>query len=74
MYNNRFNTTSVRDLDDSARATEIIELEDAREDINGEIEEVLREYRKLTGRRAATKGAKRIGKSQKDYSFWHKFC
>lgn len=74
MYNNRFNTTMVRDLDDSARATEIMELEDARDEINQEIEALLVEYRRLTGRRSATKGAKRIGRSKKDYSFWHKFC
>ena len=69
MYNNRFNTTMVRDLDDSARATEIMELEDARDEINQEIEALLVEYRRLTGRRSATKGAKRIGRSKKDYSF-----
>ena len=71
---NKFNTTLVRDLDHSRRMTEIMQLEDARDEINAEIEEFLVEYRKLTGRRYATKGAKRIGKSKKDYSYWHKFC
>ena len=71
---NKFNTTLVRDLDSSERMTEIMQLEDARDEINAEIEEFLVEYRKLTGRRYATNGAKRIGKSKKDYSYWHKFC
>ena len=74
MYNNRFNTTAAIELADSARATEIIQLEDARDEINAEIEAVLREYRNLSGRKAATRGAKKIGKSKKDYAYWHKFC
>lgn len=73
MFRSRFNTTLVRDLDSSDRAAEIMSLEDSREEINREIEELLVEYRKLTGRRYATKGAKKIGKTKKDYSYWHKF-
>ena len=41
MYNNRFNTTIASELADSARATEIIQLEDARDEINAEIEVIL---------------------------------
>jgi len=57
----------------TSRDAEILELENAREDINREIEAVLASYKKLTGNRKATKGAKKIGKSKKDYSYWHKF-
>ena len=38
-----------------------------------EIETLLREYKKLTGKGKAVRGAKKIGKSKKDYSYWHKF-
>ena len=57
----------------SSREAEILELENAREDINREIESVLVAYKKLTHNAKATKGAKRIGKTKKDYSYWHKF-
>ena len=30
-------------------------------------------YKKLTGNKKAVKGAKKIGKSPKDYCYWHKY-
>lgn len=73
LFRSKYNTTLVQNLNTSARESEIFELEAAREDMNREIESLLVSYKKLTGRRKATKGAKKIGKSKKDYSYWHKF-
>ena len=73
MYNNRSKNAVVTDLDNAQREMQILELEDAREQINREIEALLVSYKKLTGNRKATKGAKKIGKSKKDYSYWHKY-
>lgn len=73
MYNNRSKNAVVTDLDSAQREMQILELEDAREQINREIEALLVSYKKLTGNRKATKGAKKIGKSKKDYSYWHKY-
>ena len=73
MYNNRSKNAVVTDLDNAQREMQILELEDAREQINREIEPLLVSYKKLTGNRKATKGAKKIGKSKKDYSYWHKY-
>lgn len=71
-YGNNRNTSAVRDLNTAARELEILELENVRDEINSEIEYLLVSYKKLTGNRKAVKGAKKIGKSQKDYSYWHK--
>ena len=62
----------ITDLDSYARDNEILELEAAREEINIEIESLLISYKKLTGNGKAIRGAKKIGKSKKDYSYWHK--
>lgn len=72
MYNNRTDAMMAGGVNNSAREMEILELENAREDINREIEELLVAYKKLTGKRKAVKGAKKIGKSKKDYSYWHR--
>ena len=69
----KYNTALVRDLKSSDRETEIIALEETRDEINREIEALLVTYRKLTGKKKATKGAKKIGKSKKDYSYWQKY-
>lgn len=71
MYRNVHKTTPVRDINTAERDMEILELENAREEINKEIEYLLDSYKKLTKNRKATKGAKKIGKQQKDYSYWH---
>ena len=72
IFKNSYNSAMVTDLDSAEREMEILELEAAREDINSEIEALLLSYRKLTGNRKATKGARKIGRSKKDYSYWHK--
>ena len=64
---------SVMNKPATTREAEILELENVREDINREIESVLVAYKKLTRNAKATKGAKRIGKTKKDYTYWHKF-
>lgn len=69
----KYNTALVRDLKTSDRETEILALEETRDEINREIEALLLAYRKLTGKKKATKGAKKIGKSKKDYSYWHEY-
>ena len=73
MYNNRARNTKVNELDSAQREMQILELEDTREQINREIEALLVSYKKLTGNKKAIKGAKKIGKSKKDYSYWHKY-
>ena len=69
----KYNSALVRDIDSASRDAEILSLEGTREEINREIEELLASYRKLTGKKKATRGAKKIGKSKKDYSYWHEF-
>ena len=69
----KYSTSLVQNLDGVQREAEIFELEQTREVINSEIEYLLNEYKKLTGHRKAVKGAKKIGKSKKDYSYWHKY-
>lgn len=69
----KYSSAPVRDIDSASRDAEILSLEGTREQINREIEELLVSYRKLTGNKKATKGAKKIGKSIKDYGYWHDF-
>ena len=69
----KYNTTPVRNLDGIQRDAEILELENTREAINAEIEYLLVEYKKLSGNRKAVRGARKIGRTKKDYSYWHKF-
>lgn len=72
LFKNKYTTSLVSEVNDARRATEILQLEQARDDINSEIEALLRSYKKLSGKRRAVHGAKKIGKSKKDYSYWHK--
>lgn len=72
FFKSKYTTTLASQMSDVRRDSEIMELEIARENINDEIETLLREYKKLTGKRKAVRGAKKIGKSKKDYSYWHK--
>ena len=72
LFRRKYSTTLVSEVSEIRRATEILHLEQAREEINSEIEALLRTYKKLSGRRKAVRGAKKIGKSKKDYSYWHK--
>ena len=63
---------NVSDISSNKRLLEIKRLELEREEINREIENLLRVYKKLTGDKRAVAGAKKIGTTEKDYSFWHK--
>ena len=72
IFRKKYRTTLASEVNDYRLNSEIMELEIARENINDEIETLLREYKKLTGKRKAVRGAKKIGKSKKDYSYWHK--
>ena len=63
---------SVSGISSAKRLAEIKRLELEREEINREIEKLLKEYKKLTGDKRAVSGAKKIGSTEKDYSFWHK--
>ena len=73
ILKSKYNTALVRDLASTERENEILALEETRDEINREIEELLVAYSKLTGNKKATKGAVKIGKSKKDYSYWHKY-
>lgn len=73
LFGKKYNSALVRDVDSASREAEILSLEGTREEINREIEALLVSYRKLTGKKKAVKGAKKIGKSVKDYSYWHEF-
>ena len=73
LFGKKYNSALVRDTDSATRESEILALEGTREQINREIEELLFSYRKLTGKKKATRGAKKIGSTVKDYSYWHEF-
>ena len=73
FFKSKYTTTLASQMSDVRRDSEIMELEIARENFNDEIETLLREYKKLTGKGKAVRGAKKIGKSKKDYSYWHKY-
>ncbi len=73
VFGKKYNSALVRDVDSASREAQILALEGTREQINCEIEELLASYRKITGQKKATRGAKKIGKSVKDYSYWHEF-
>ena len=67
-----FKERRERDALNLSRDNDIALLEKEREELNLEIEKLLVSYKKLTGDKSATKGAKKIGKSKKDYGYWHK--
>ena len=69
---NKYNTSVLRETNFRERDAEIEKYELMREYIDREIEDILVEYKRLTGNRNAVKGKKAIGKSKKDYSYWHK--
>lgn len=72
IFRKKYRTTLASEVNDSRLNGEIYQLETARDNVNADIEELLRAYKKLTGKRKAVRGAKRVGKSKKDYSYWHK--
>ena len=57
-------------LSDAEREDEIARLEAEREGIDTEIERLLSDYARLTRNHTVQKGARRIGASPKDRSFW----
>ena len=71
LFRRKKRVAAVSDLSVKTRTEEILRLETERENINREIEKLLIRYTRLTGDIRATKGAKKIGKSKKDYSYWH---
>ena len=72
VKNNKYSASVLRDMNFRERDAEIERYEMMRDHMNREIEDLLVEYKKLTGNKKAVKGKKAIGKSKKDYSYWHK--
>ena len=73
FFRKRTDETSVDSMGQEMRREEIRRLEKRREELNREIEKLLVRYRRLTGDKQATLGARRIGRMKKDYSYWHKY-
>lgn len=59
------------ELSDTERDDEIARLEGEREKIDIEIEDLLSSYARLTRNPAVKKGARRVGDSPKDLSYWN---
>ena len=59
-------------LDSVARESEIRRLEAERDRINADIEKLMIEYTRITGDKKGVRGARRIGKSPKDMSYYFK--
>ena len=72
LSKNKYDTSVLRETNFQERDFEIQKLEIVRENLNREIEDILVSYKKLTGNKKAVKGAKKIGKSKKDYTYWLK--
>ena len=62
---------STEHLSDGEREEEISRLEGERERVDAEIERLLSDYSRLTRNRAVKKGARRVGASPKDISYWN---
>lgn len=54
------------------REEEIARLEGEREELNAEIEQLLREYSVAIGSREPIKGVRARSTQPNEYSFWHK--
>ncbi len=54
------------------REAEIARLEGEREELNSEIEQMLREYSVAIGSREPIKGVRARSTQPNEYSFWHK--
>ena len=61
----------VASLSEKERRDEILTLELERERICRELEELCREYARAVGSREAVRGARRVGTTPNDYSYWH---
>ena len=69
FYKQKHNSTEK--LSDAERADEIARLEEEREGVDTEIERLLADYARLTRNYTVKRGARRIGDSPKDRSFWN---
>ena len=63
----------AKGLPESEREGEIARLEGEREKIDTEIERLLSDYARLTHNHAVKKGARRVGDTPKDMSYWNFF-
>lgn len=63
--------TPVESMTVQDAAAEIAELEEERSSINRELEELVREYARLTGDKTLLKKARRVGTSVNDWQYWH---
>lgn len=61
--------TDLSSVSDADRAALISRLEAERDEIDAKIEKLMRSYAKRTGDRSATRGAKKPGRSPKDYAY-----
>ena len=68
FYRRKLNSTDR--LSNAESEDEIERLEEEREGIDTEIERLLSDYARLTRDRTVKKGARRIGTSPKDISYW----
>ena len=65
----RKNDADLSSMSEADRAALISRLEAERDEIDAKIEGLLRSYAKRTGDRCATRGAKKQGRSPKDYAY-----
>ena len=56
-------------MSEADRAAMILRLESERDELNEKIERLMRDLKRRTGDRSSVRGAKKIGKSPKDYSY-----
>lgn len=74
LFGRKKNSPELQEQNDPAlkRKREIERLEGEREELNGEIEALLKEYSRAIGSRAPIKGARPAGTQPSEYGFWHK--
>ena len=62
----------ISSMSESERASLIATLEEERDELNEKIEKTMRAISKQTGSRRAVRGAKKPGRSPKDYAYLEK--
>ena len=70
FFKRKNKNTPVTALSEEERVSEIRRLESEREENTKEIEKLLLEYARISGDGAVIRGARRVGKSPKDASYW----